>query len=257
MSALMRRAIDKVRRTSLVDLSRLHEAQAVTYLRRLLSAFSIDMVFDVGANAGQYATMLRRKVGYAGPIVSVEPMPDFVAELQALARPDPNWHIEPLVLGERVGAYSFNIMADRQCSSLYEPSHAETIACSDQTVVERTIEVEGETLDVFFDRWANRRSFKRALLKLDTQGGDLQVLSSGPRALERIVAFQSELAVKRLYQGTPVLEDALRTYRSFGFDVSAFLSNNAGFFPDLIEIDCVMIRRDVMAKAVAQRDAVR
>jgi FkbM family methyltransferase len=252
MSALVRRAINKWRRTSVVDTAQLHVTQEVSYLRRLFNLLAIDMVFDVGANAGQYATMLREKVRYGGPIVSVEPMPDFVVELQRLTRRDPNWHIEQLVLGERIGSYAFNVMADRECSSLLQPSTSDTQTCEDETRVQQVLEVEGETLDAFFDRWARRQPFQRAFLKLDTQGADMRILLSGQNALTQLVAFQSELALKRLYDGAPLLEDALRSYRQFGYDVSALHANNTGFFPDLIEINCVMIRRDVMTRAVNQ-----
>jgi hypothetical protein len=43
------------------------------HLRRFLRHFEVDCVFDVGANSGQYATMVRERAGYLGPIVSFEP----------------------------------------------------------------------------------------------------------------------------------------------------------------------------------------
>jgi hypothetical protein len=39
------------------------------FLRQFLTAFHIDCVFDVGANIGQYAEMLRN-IGYSGLIIS-------------------------------------------------------------------------------------------------------------------------------------------------------------------------------------------
>jgi hypothetical protein len=44
-------------------------------IAKLFQALKIDCVFDVGANEGQYARMLRSEVGYTGPIVSFEPVP--------------------------------------------------------------------------------------------------------------------------------------------------------------------------------------
>jgi hypothetical protein len=37
------------------------------HLRRFLSHFNVNCVFDVGANAGQYATMLRQDKGQTAP----------------------------------------------------------------------------------------------------------------------------------------------------------------------------------------------
>jgi hypothetical protein len=52
--------------------------------------------------------------------------------------------------------------------------------------------------------------------------------------------------VKRLYVETHLVDEAIRKYRSFGFDISAFIPNNGGNFPDLIEIDCIMVRKDLV-----------
>ena len=48
----------------------------IEHLKRVLERFSVDCVFDVGANDGQYATQLRKKVGYKGLIISFEPIPE-------------------------------------------------------------------------------------------------------------------------------------------------------------------------------------
>ena len=50
----------------------LHEQE---HLRRLLRYLRVDCVYDVGANAGQYAGMLRDKADYKGRIISFEPIP--------------------------------------------------------------------------------------------------------------------------------------------------------------------------------------
>ena len=47
----------------------IHEIQEVTSLKKFFDYFKVDLVFDVGANVGQYATMLRTKVGFQGKII--------------------------------------------------------------------------------------------------------------------------------------------------------------------------------------------
>jgi hypothetical protein len=63
------------------------------HLRRFLSHFKVDCVFDVGANAGQYAQMLRERAGFEGTIISYEPIPEFAAQLRMAAKSDPAWFV--------------------------------------------------------------------------------------------------------------------------------------------------------------------
>ena len=57
-------------------------------LQKALSHFRIDLVLDVGANTGQFGKRLRT-LGYAGEIISFEPLADAHALLQAAAAADP------------------------------------------------------------------------------------------------------------------------------------------------------------------------
>jgi len=60
------------------------------------------------------------------------------------------------------------------------------------------------------------------------------------------VGLQSELAIKKIYESSVDFRDALTFYQSLGFELSALVPNNAGYFPVLIEIDCIMGRKDIL-----------
>jgi FkbM family methyltransferase len=244
---LLERIKNKIKRSKYIDLAYMHTEQEVFHLKKLFKYLKVDIVFDIGANQGQYARMLREKVGYKGIIVSVEPIPEMVIVLNEKSKDDILWHIEPLVVTDSEKDFEFHIMIDRECSSLSLPILSETNSYKNQTTVVETIKVKGVTFESLLDKYTNKYSFtKNPYLKLDTQGYDLQILKASAKKLEKLVAFQSELSVKRLYESSLHMEDVLKIYRNFGFDVSAFIPNNGGHFPDLIEIDCIMIRKDLI-----------
>lgn len=50
----------------------------------------INLLFDVGANRGQYASVMR-DIGYRGRIVSFEPIQSVFTELEQKAKSDEQW----------------------------------------------------------------------------------------------------------------------------------------------------------------------
>jgi len=247
---LLSRALRKLKRSKWIDPTRLHVFQETEHLRRLFEYLAVDIVYDIGANQGQYATMLREKVGYRGVIVSVEPIPEMADAIRKKAKNDPLWYVEQLVVADTPGTRTFHVMQDRECSSLSVGTLSDTTSYEAQTTVDFAIKVESITLAALVTRWqAKHSNLTHPYLKLDTQGYDSHILKSAPETVKSFAAFQSELSVKRLYESSVLIEDILATYKGYGFDVSALIPNNAGHFPDLIELDCIMIRRDLCAQA--------
>jgi FkbM family methyltransferase len=215
------------------------------HLKRFLAEYDVDCVFDVGANKGQYALMLRREVGYEGLIISFEPIPEARDVLSAFAEDDPQWVVEDVALSERNGRQSFNVMASNKFSSFHRPRHEEVEAFRDSNAVERVITVPTETLGSAYERLKARCQFERPFLKMDTQGHDVAIASHAADCLQQFVGMQSELSVKRLYEDCPDFREALAVYEDLGFELSALVPNNAGMFPLLVEVDCIMIRSDL------------
>src|SRR5216683_8217255 len=80
------------------------------YLERFTSTYQIDCVFDIGANEGQYASKLRRKLNYEGLIISFEPVPDVAKVLKARAARDPKW-----IVAELAWTIPFTTQPSRSC----------------------------------------------------------------------------------------------------------------------------------------------
>jgi FkbM family methyltransferase len=212
------------------------------HLRRFFRHFEVDCVFDVGANAGQYATMIRKRAGYRGPIISFEPNPQVAAKLREKARRDQNWFVEEVALGASAGQATFNIMSMDQMSSLRRSQTTETDIFRTDAKIVKKMRVKVSTLEIELGKYRPKLGFKCPFLKMDTQGHDVDVALGAGEKLSEFVGLQSELAIKRIYEDSPTLEDALRLYYEKGFVLSAFVPNNASNFPYLIETDCIMFR---------------
>jgi FkbM family methyltransferase len=200
-------------------------------------------VFDVGANQGQFASMVREEIKFRGPIISFEPIPSMAANLRRQAQNDPHWFIEEVALDHEAGKRTFNIMAAHQLSSLLDPSEDETQYFSDLNRVEQRIEVETSTLDAMVQRYRSRLGFKRPFLKMDTQGNDLAVATGGEASLSTFVGLQTEVEFKTIYKDAANFFETVTYYEERGFELSNLLPNNEGWFPHLFEMDLVMFNK--------------
>lgn len=208
-------------------------------LERFLADFEIDCIFDVGANRGQYIERVRR-CGYRGPVVSFEPIPTLANRLRIMSERDPNLHIEQIALDDRVRSLTFNVMVENQCSSIFEPDHSETKLLISGNSIKESIDLVTARLETFFDSYKEKLGFSRPFLKMDTQGNDIAVAKGGGQRLAEFAGLQSELSFVSIYRNQLGYREALDFYTAQGFEVTALVPNNAGFFPRLLELDCIM-----------------
>lgn len=239
----------KLRSMRLLDLRKLYEEWEPMHLRRLLKQYQVDCVFDVGANYGQYAEMLRRKAKFEGLIISFEPMPAAASALREKAKGQRNWIIEEMALAGTDDHRSLNIMKSSRLTSLSEPRHDEVGIFRDSNRVEEVLSVRTENLATAYGRLKQAYQFQRPFLKLDTQGLDVEIVSSAKNVIREFIGLQSELAIKKLYAESVDFRSAITLYQECGFQLSAFVPNNAGHFPQLIETDCIMVRDDLIFAA--------
>jgi len=229
------------RLTREADLGIVH---GVTLLRCLFSFLNIDMVFDVGANEGQYGKLLRTQVGYCGPIVSVEPIPEVAAQLGRLAGSDPRWKTLNCALDNAPGVAPFRIMKGSEFSSLLEPDAAFIGKFDGQQMIDRTINVRCEKLDTVVEAERMLNQFARPLLKIDTQGTELRVLQGAPATLREFVAVQLELSYRSIYTHGTHYAAAVGFMKENAFELSALFPNNRGHFPHLFDMDAIFVARD-------------
>jgi FkbM family methyltransferase len=208
---------------------------------RLLRDHRVDVVFDVGANAGQYARELR-ELGFGGRIVSFEPLSQAFGKLEAAAARDPGWEAVRVAVGERAGVATIHVAGNSVSSSLLPmlPAHERHAAGSAYVGTE---EVPMETMATLLERHA--RPGERVFLKVDTQGYERRVVESAGGALDRVVGLQLELSIVPLYESEELLPEMLLWLRGLGFTLVSLEPGYADFQSgQLLQVDGVLFRMD-------------
>jgi len=165
---------------------------------KLLSNYNINIVFDVGANIGQYAIELRN-LGYKSKIHSFEPLSIAFEKLKKNSGSDPMWTVHNYALGDKNYKSEINIAGNfnSTSSSLLDmlPYHEEVAPKSKYIGTE---EIDVKSIDSIFDDFCNPDD--NIYLKIDTQGYEKNVLDGAINSLKRISTIQLEMSIMPLYK---------------------------------------------------------
>lgn len=163
----------------------------------IFNEFNVDVVFDIGANAGQFGQMLRAR-GYKGKIVSFEPLSSAHNRLLDIANDDKSWHVHPrAAVGSSSQKMSINIANNSQSSSIKKMLDLHVLYAPDSSIV-GTEEVDVITLDECYYEYASSSDF--SYLKVDTQGYEMEVLKGAKNTLDHIDLLEMEMSVAELYE---------------------------------------------------------
>jgi FkbM family methyltransferase len=215
------------------------QMQSVGWARRLRGLFAkkaIDTVVDVGANEGQFATLLRHQVGFQGRIISFEPNPRVAERLLERSKDDKLWTVVNCALGREPRVMSLNLTKESVFTSFLTPMPE--ILDRGGEIVEQA-EVRVSTLDAELPQDVCP---SRTFLKLDTQGFDLEVLAGASNVVSSVPLLQVEISFLPIYEGMPSFRDALAKFESLGFVVADLFLVATSRSEQAYEFDCVMVR---------------
>ena len=150
-----------------------------TDIRRVSQAWgwSIETVFDVGANVGQFAGETLRELPEAR-VHSFEPHPGAFAQLARFS--DPRLKAHELAMGAKPGDASLYVYGSEEETSLINSLTPDARFPLKFGYRAREVKVRCTTIDVFS---ANQGVERIDLLKVDTEGFDLFVLQGAERML--------------------------------------------------------------------------
>lgn len=210
------------------------------HLAELFRRTEPECVLDVGANTGQYATMLRAH-GYDGWIVSFEPVQRAFDRLSELAERDGRWRVFRLALGARAERRSIAVSSLSVFSSFkrFAPNADREFPGASEVVGHEEVEVT--TLN---DSWRELLAGlpqSRIFLKLDTQGSDLDVVRGATDLLPQLIGVQLEAALAPIYEQVPTFPETLQYLDALGLGLTGMFPVNRDGLMRLIEVNCVLV----------------
>lgn len=159
-------------------------------------------VLDIGSHRGQFA-LLARELYPLVRFVCFEPFPASVSELRGTLADDPLATIEPVALAAEVGTRDLHVSRRTDSSSLLPITPAQALAFPGTQEV-GTTSVETTTLDHVF---AATPPARPCLLKIDVQGGELDVLLGARETLRHVDVAYVECSFVEFYEGQPRVDD--------------------------------------------------
>lgn len=204
----------------------------------MLAKHQIDLVLDVGAASGGFGRTLR-SFGYAGQIVSFEPLAAAFAELSASIVADTAWSARNVALGSEPGEAIINVASNSTSSSLLPMlgSHIDAAPSvryvGKETIAVATLDDEAHELTA---------ACQRPFLKIDTQGFERDVIAGGEQTVSACTGVQLELSFVPLYEGGMLADEAISWAYDHGFHLVGIEQGYAAPSGEVLQIDGVFIR---------------
>jgi len=178
----------------------------------------INSIIDVGANTGQFAEEMFKN-NYKGYVLSFEPLKHehsiLLKKKQKMKKN--NWEIaQRCALGSCEKKININISGMRQSSSILEISkiHTDLYPNSKNIDIE---EISMFPLDNFKDQIISME--KNILLKIDTQGYELEILKGAKKIFEFVNLLLVEVSLVELYKSQPLFDEILSCVKELGFSI--------------------------------------
>ena len=214
------------------------------YKRRLkiINNNNINLLFDIGANTGQYARKMRN-LGFKGKIISFEPLNDVFAILKQAAAHDRNWIVNNYALGNEDSTGVINVSQKSDCSSILNmmPEHKES-ASGLEYVAQQEIEIK--KLDTVFNSFTGKSD--NVMIKIDTQGFEKNVIDGAVGSLGGIRIIQIEMSIVPMYENEMLFVEMIGYLKNKGFQLysleNGHYNRNTG---QLLQVDGIFVNTDL------------
>lgn len=199
-------------------------------------------LLDIGAYRGDFsrACLDRRLVGSAHLF---EPNPVNLAELEPLSRDNPSLRLHQYAIGREQGERDFHCSSDPATGSVLD-YHAPA------GVSTTTIRVKQIPLDVW---WKQQGRPAVSLIKIDTQGHDLETLRSAPELITQHRPWLVvELIIVPLYRDQTTAADLLAWAEESSYTLAGLFNEHRTDAGLIAFLDVVLIPKEEASAASAQ-----
>jgi FkbM family methyltransferase len=197
---------------------------------RLFEHYNVDLVFDIGANKGQYATGIM-DAGYKNRIVSFEPLSSVHSIIEKESNRYANWTVAPrCAIGGKNEEIEINISANSVSSTLLTMLDAHIEGAPESKIIGKE-KVQVFPLDEIAEKYI--AGAKNIFLKIDVQGFEQEVLKGAQSMLSKATGVEMEISLVPLYKDQSwLLPQILEYMEQKGFVltsiVPAFTDNKTG-----------------------------
>jgi FkbM family methyltransferase len=201
-----------------------------------LSRFSFRTVVDIGANRGQFATMARILFPDA-EIHSFEPLDGPAKTFQSILGDDKAVHLYSNAIGPEATTATIYITTRDDSSSLLQPGRAQ-----EDVFGVRTARTEQIPVMRLSDCLGASAVNKPALLKIDVQGGELDVLKGSDDLLDRFDVVYVECSYVRMYDNQPLFLDIVQWLVNYGFMPRGIFNQHSDPHHGPVQADVLFLR---------------
>ncbi len=224
-----------------VDVHRLKWWELLQYqkLRPAISWKRDLVVYDVGAHAGHFASLVARS-GLVSRVYCFEPISQVFEALTETTRTNAKIKCFQVAVGDRNGSEPMQIN-DFSASSSMLPMESLHVDEFPHTKKAREEDVDVRTLTELV---RVHKLLPPDFIKIDVQGFEDRVIRGGEAIVRNAKFCLLELSLASLYQGSMLIVDINAIMRRLGFRLVAFINPLAGRSGELLQVDGLFRRDD-------------
>lgn len=205
-----------------------------------LKRLELRSVIDVGANDGQFAKYVRKRIPEA-TLYCFEPLPQAFAKLSDWANSKRDVHVYNIALGETSGTAEMLLHSDHSPSSSILATTTLSTELYPFTKNQERIEVKVERMDDVLSG-VSMHVKPPYMVKLDVQGFEGSVIRGGNSIFSSAAACIVEISLDGLYEGQSTFKEIFGELDALSFRYAGNLSQVYANDGHVIYLDAVFVR---------------